>query len=101
VGSEELEEVKKQIADLEAHLNTSLITERSSRKTACKILAEEVDRFSKETVAITQNTIFKLEDNQTKYVQFKALTEKKLEDLSKDMKSLAGKPTNLSQQLEN
>ena len=55
--------MKKQLADLEAHLNTSLITERSIRKTACKILAEEVDRFSKETVVITQNTIFKIEDN--------------------------------------
>lgn len=37
----------KQLNDLEAHLNTSIITEKSVRKAQDKYLAEEIDKFQK------------------------------------------------------
>jgi len=47
-GAGELsEKYAKQINDLEAHLNTSIITEKSVRKAQDKYLAEEIDRFTK------------------------------------------------------
>lgn len=47
-GSGEMnEKYAKQINDLEAHLNTSIITEKSVRKAQDKYLAEEIDRFTK------------------------------------------------------
>jgi hypothetical protein len=39
--------VARQINDLEAHVNTAIITEKSVRKAQDKYLAEEIDRFSK------------------------------------------------------
>lgn len=43
----------KQIHDLEAHLNTSIITEKSVRKAQDKHLAEELDKFNKQMNVIT------------------------------------------------
>ena len=40
-------ELAKQLHDLEAHLNTSIITEKSVRKAQDKYLAEEIDKFTK------------------------------------------------------
>jgi hypothetical protein len=37
--------LSKQLHDLEAHLNTSIITEKSVRKAQDKYLAEEIDKF--------------------------------------------------------
>jgi len=45
--------VAKQLHDLEAHLNTSIITEKSVRKAQDKYLAEEIDKFSKQMGVIT------------------------------------------------
>ena len=39
------EGILKQLNDLEAHLNTSIITEKSVRKAQDKYLAEEIDKF--------------------------------------------------------
>ena len=47
------EVVMKQIHDLEAHLNTSIITEKSVRKAQDKHLAEELDKFNKQMNVIT------------------------------------------------
>ena len=41
------EGLSKQLNDLEAHLNTSIITEKSVRKAQDKYLAEEIDKFAK------------------------------------------------------
>jgi predicted nucleic acid-binding Zn-ribbon protein len=46
------EKYSKQINDLEAHLNTSIITEKSVRKAQDKYLAEEIDRFTKQMSVI-------------------------------------------------
>ena len=46
-------ELAKQLHDLEAHLNTSIITEKSVRKAQDKYLAEEIDKFTKQMIAIT------------------------------------------------
>lgn len=40
-------EVAKQLHDLEAHLNTSIITEKSVRKAQDKFLGEEIDKMTK------------------------------------------------------
>ena len=45
---EETEKLARTLADLEAHLNTSLITEKSVRKAHNKQLAEEVDQIRKD-----------------------------------------------------
>jgi hypothetical protein len=45
--------IAKQLHDLEAHLNTSIITEKSVRKAQDKYLAEEIDKFSKQMSVIT------------------------------------------------
>ena len=44
--------LSKQLHDLEAHLNTSIITEKSVRKAQDKYLAEEIDNFQKQMSAI-------------------------------------------------
>lgn len=44
----------KQLHDLEAHLNTSIITEKSVRKAQDKYLAEEIDKLTKQLLAITE-----------------------------------------------
>ena len=40
--------LSKQLHDLEAHLNTSIITEKSVRKAQDKYLAEEIDKFQEQ-----------------------------------------------------
>ena len=44
-SGEETEKIARQLNDLEAHLNTSIITERSVRKQQDKHLAEEIDKI--------------------------------------------------------
>lgn len=44
-SGEETEKIARQLNDLEAHLNTSIITERSVRKQQDKQLAEEIDKI--------------------------------------------------------
>ena len=39
--------LQKAVNDLEAHINTSIITEKSVRKAADKQLAEQMDQFSR------------------------------------------------------
>ena len=53
VGAQDTGEVAKQLHDLEAHLNTSIITEKSVRKAQDKYLAEEIDRMTKQLLAVT------------------------------------------------
>lgn len=49
---EDVVKVARQINDLEAHVNTAIITEKSVRKAQDKYLAEEVDKFNKQMTAI-------------------------------------------------
>ena len=44
----------KQLNDLEAHVNTSVITEKSVRKAQDKYLAEEVDKLMKQMTVVTE-----------------------------------------------
>ena len=53
LGGMEPDGLAKQLHDLEAHLNTSIITEKSVRKAQDKYLAEEIDKFTKQMIAIT------------------------------------------------
>lgn len=50
-SGEEVEKLARQLNDLEAHLNTSIITEKSVRKAQDKQLAEEIDRISGQLAA--------------------------------------------------
>lgn len=62
-GAGELsEKYSKQINDLEAHLNTSIITEKSVRKAQDKYLAEEIDRFTKQMVVIQDKIKLQLDE---------------------------------------
>lgn len=48
----DMNEIAKQLHDLEAHLNTSIITEKSVRKAQDKYLAEEIDKMTKQIMAV-------------------------------------------------
>lgn len=45
-------DIAKQLHDLEAHLNTSIITEKSVRKAQDKYLAEEIDKMAKQLIHV-------------------------------------------------
>ena len=44
--------IARQIQDLESHVNTAIITEKSVRKAQDNNLGKEMDRFAKQMVAI-------------------------------------------------
>lgn len=51
-GGVATEGISKQLNDLEAHLNTSIITEKSVRKAQDKYLAEEIDKFARQMAVV-------------------------------------------------
>lgn len=51
-SGEEIERIGRQLNDLEAHLNTSIITEKSVRKTSDKNLAEELDKIIQKLTSV-------------------------------------------------
>ena len=51
--------------DLEAHLNTTIITEKSVRKTQDKYLATEIDKLSKQLLAVTDKLKIVVDDEGT------------------------------------
>ena len=55
-GGVATESISKQLNDLEAHLNTSIITEKSVRKAQDKYLAEEIDKLSRQMSALQDKT---------------------------------------------
>jgi len=57
------EKYSKQINDLEAHLNTSIITEKSVRKAQDKYLAEEIDRFTKQMSVIQDKIKLQIDED--------------------------------------
>ena len=52
--------LNKAVADLEAHINTSIITEKSVRKAQDQQLAEEIDGLTKKLNIATSNLNFKV-----------------------------------------
>ena len=52
--------LNKAVADLEAHINTSIITEKSVRKAQDQQLAEEIDGLTKKLNITTSNLNFKV-----------------------------------------
>ena len=48
--------------DLEAHLNTSIITEKSVRKAQDKYLAEEIDKFARQMAVIQDKVKVQLDE---------------------------------------
>lgn len=57
---EESTKLNKAVADLEAHINTSIITEKSVRKAQDQQLAEEIDNLTKKLNIATSNLNFKV-----------------------------------------
>ena len=57
---EEASKLNKIVADLEAHINTSIITEKSVRKAQDQQLAEEVDNLSKKIGIMSSNLDFQI-----------------------------------------
>lgn len=55
-------DIAKQLHDLEAHLNTSIITEKSVRKAQDKYLAEEVDKVNKQMIAVADKLKIYVDD---------------------------------------
>lgn len=51
---DESQRLNKVIHDLEAHINTSIVTEKSVRKAQDKQLAEELDKFNKTMAVVTE-----------------------------------------------
>lgn len=49
--------------DLEAHLNTSIITEKSVRKAQDKYLAEEIDKFGRQMAVVQDKIKVQLDDD--------------------------------------
>ena len=57
------ENISKQLNDLEAHLNTSIITEKSVRKAQDKYLAEEIDKFGRQMAVIQDKVKVQLDED--------------------------------------
>lgn len=62
-SGEEVVKVARQINDLEAHLNTSVITEKSVRKAQDKYLAEEIDKFQKQVSVLSDKLKLTLDED--------------------------------------
>lgn len=56
---EEAVKLNKAVADLEAHINTSIITEKSVRKAQDQQLAEELDNLHKKVNIFSNNQSYK------------------------------------------
>lgn len=57
---EEAAKLNKSVADLEAHINTSVITEKSVRKAQDQQLAEEIDNLGKKLSIMANNLDFQI-----------------------------------------
>jgi EAL domain-containing protein (putative c-di-GMP-specific phosphodiesterase class I) len=57
---EEAVKLNKSVADLEAHINTSVITEKSVRKAQDQQLAEEIDNLAKKIGVMASNLDFQI-----------------------------------------
>ena len=62
-GGVATEGISKQLNDLEAHLNTSIITEKSVRKAQDKYLAEEIDKFARQMAVVQDKIKVQLDDD--------------------------------------
>ena len=78
----------KQVNDLEAHLNTSIITEKSVRKAQDKYLAEEIDKFSKQMASITDKLKIHIDEEGNVIAQNKSKAETDFASTVKDIKRL-------------
>ena len=75
-GSDETPDaLSKQLHDLEAHLNTSIITEKSVRKAQDKYLAEEIDKFQQQMTLISQKLSVHSQDNDKVFKEEKSERE--------------------------
>lgn len=77
---EESTKLTKAVADLEAHINTSIITEKSVRKAQDQQLAEEIDNLTKKLNITTSNLNFKVNQDASG-------VQAKNEDLVKDVEN--------------
>jgi hypothetical protein len=59
---EDVVKVTRQINDLEAHVNTAIITEKSVRKAQDKFLSDEIDKFNKQMTAVQDKIKIHLDD---------------------------------------
>lgn len=87
-GQEGSESMAKQLHDLEAHLNTSIITEKSVRKAQDKYLAEEIDKFAKQMNAITDRLKIHMDEEGNVIAQNKSKVESDLARTKEDVISL-------------
>ena len=87
-SGEEVVKVSRQINDLEAHLNTSVITEKSVRKAQDKYLAEEIDKFQKQVSALSDKLKMTLDEEGNIITGDQSKNEKMIGDLSEEMVTL-------------
>jgi hypothetical protein len=81
-------DVAKQLHDLEAHLNTSIITEKSVRKAQDKYLAEEIDKLTKQLLAVTDKLRIVVDDEGQVVEKNRSKTEADLARAKFDVDSL-------------
>jgi len=79
-GDEPPEGLSKQLHDLEAHLNTSIITEKSVRKAQDKYLAEEIDRFHKQMSVIQDKLKIHMDEEGNVIAQNKSRAESDIQN---------------------
>jgi hypothetical protein len=58
---DESDKLTKIISDLEAHINTSIVTEKSVRKAQDRQLAEEIDSINKKLTLVTDKLQIKID----------------------------------------
>ena len=87
-SGEEVVKVSRQINDLEAHLNTSVITEKSVRKAQDKYLAEEIDKFQKQVSALSDKLKMTLDEEGNIITGDQSKNEKMIGDLSEEIVTL-------------
>lgn len=80
--------IAKQLHDLEAHLNTSIITEKSVRKAQDKYLAEEIDKFAKQMSVITDKLKIHMDEEGNVIAANKSKAENDMAQAQKNIKVL-------------
>lgn len=98
-GATDPGEVAKQLHDLEAHLNTSIITEKSVRKAQDKYLAEEIDKLTKQLLAITDKLKIVVDDEGAVVEKNKNRTEADVARNKFDVEQLQEHSKNLTVEL--
>lgn len=88
--------LNKIVNDLEAHINTSFITEKSVRKAQDQALAEEVDRINKKLAIVSDKINVRMDEEGNQVSNNTSKLEAVLKDAKRDIDKLSTDVTELT-----